>query len=237
MKQTIAIINESTVLQDSAILEAIPDLQVQISRDFAPRWGADATLVFVPKGQKPDLSHWWLTILDDSDQAGALGYHDLTDGGLPLAKVFAKSDVQDGLSWTVTISHELLEMLGDPYINECTQEGQVFYAKEACDACEQDSFGYMIDKTKVSDFVFPSWFCSSAPGPYDFTGCISAPLQLREGGYIGIFNPGQGWSQKTADLPPGADFNKIMYSSRPRLGSRRERRQHSQMDRIRSSVL
>ena len=55
--------------------------------------------------------------MDDSDQAGALGYHDLTSAGLPMGKVFARTDLQNNLSWTVTVSHELLEILGDPMIN------------------------------------------------------------------------------------------------------------------------
>jgi hypothetical protein len=37
--------------------------------------------------------------------------------GFPIGKVFAASDLKAGTSWTVTASHELLEMLGDPNIN------------------------------------------------------------------------------------------------------------------------
>jgi hypothetical protein len=42
-----------------------------------------------------------------------VGYHDLTNEGLPLGKVFAGSDMVNGYNWTVTASHELLEMLID----------------------------------------------------------------------------------------------------------------------------
>ena len=56
---------------------------------------------------------------DNPDQAGALGYHEITSQGTPLGKVFAKLDLQSGASWTVTLSHELLEMLADPWINWC----------------------------------------------------------------------------------------------------------------------
>ena len=55
--------------------------------------------------------------LDDSDQASALGYHDMTSEGLPLGKVFGTTNLKFGTNWTVTASHELLEMLGDPSIN------------------------------------------------------------------------------------------------------------------------
>ena len=88
-----------------------------MSRDFAPAWGVDADLTFVPKGSKPSASSRWLVVLDNSDQAGALGYHDITNAGLLIGKVLAGSDIQYAYNWTGTASHELLEMLGDPDIN------------------------------------------------------------------------------------------------------------------------
>src|SRR5258708_5261525 len=137
----IAVINASTVLTDAQVKAAVPALQTQVHRDFAPAWGVDADLSFVPKGESPDPGAWWLVILDTSDAAGALGYHDLTNEGLPLGKVFAKSDIDLGYAWTVTASHELLEMLGDPDINltafvEYTDKSGILYAYEVCDACE-----------------------------------------------------------------------------------------------------
>ncbi len=113
----VSVINASTVLTDDQVKVALPALQTQVRRDFAPAWGVDADLSFVPQGSKPVPGSWWLVILDNSDQAGALGYHDLTEEGLPLGKVFAGTDKHYGNEWTVTASHELLEMLGDPDVN------------------------------------------------------------------------------------------------------------------------
>jgi hypothetical protein len=112
----------------------------------------------VPKNTQPPSGSWWLVILDDSDQTGALGYHGRTSEGLPLGKIFAASDLKAGTSWRVTASHELLEMLADPHINlnafvqNDTTTG-IPHAYEVCDACEDDSFGYQIDNVLVSDFV------------------------------------------------------------------------------------
>ena len=39
--------------------------------------------------------------LDNSDQAGALAYHDLTNEGLPLSKVFVKTIQADNASVSV----------------------------------------------------------------------------------------------------------------------------------------
>src|SRR5216684_5689352 len=144
MSQRIDIINASTVLKDEQIELVIPALQEQVSWDFAPAWGRDAQLSFVPSGTPPSMvgGNWQLIVCDDSDQAGALGYHDLTKDGLPLGKVFAKTDLQYGEKWSTTASHEFLEMLGDPDINlTAFVEGSdgnsgVLYAYEVCDACE-----------------------------------------------------------------------------------------------------
>jgi hypothetical protein len=112
-----------------------------VSNDFRPLWGADAALTTVAAGTQPPAGSWWLVLLDDSDQANALGYHDLTNEGLPIGKVFVASDLKAGTSWTVTASHELLEMLGDPNINlsvfvQTTTTAGTLYAYEVCDACD-----------------------------------------------------------------------------------------------------
>src|SRR5271166_5102256 len=107
----ISIINASTVISDPDGAAATAALQTQVTRDFFPIWGTPATLTYVPKGHTAPTTTWHLSILDNSDQAGALGYHDITPQGLPLGKAFAKTDLRYGLSWTVTISHELFEML------------------------------------------------------------------------------------------------------------------------------
>jgi hypothetical protein len=224
----ISVINASTVLSDSEVQKVMPALQTQVHRDFAPAWGIDAELGFVPHGAHPPSGTWWLVVLDNSDQAGALGYHDLTRQGQPLGKVFAKSDMQYGLQWSVTASHELLEMLADPDINltafveKDAAHGRL-YAYEVCDAVEADNLGYKIDGVLVSDFVFPAWFESfrkKDSTQFDYCKLVKQPFQLLEGGYIGIYdvNAGGGWTQLTAEVSPQ------LYAMRPKVGTRRERR-------------
>jgi hypothetical protein len=48
------------------------------------------------------------------DVADALGYHDKNDGGIPYGFVFTELWRQLKESWTVTLSHEALELIGDP---------------------------------------------------------------------------------------------------------------------------
>src|SRR5262249_1031572 len=56
------------------------------------------------------LDYWPIVILDDIEEPGAAGYH--TDqNGQPFALVQADSN------WVLTVSHECLEMLADPFGN------------------------------------------------------------------------------------------------------------------------
>jgi len=220
----IAVINASTQCDDAEIESYVPALQQQVSDDFAPQWGVDAHLTFVPKNTKPPHDAWWLVVLDNSDQAGALGYHDLTPNGHPIGKVFAASDVAYGSSVSVTMSHELLEMLGDPGINMTVsgagdQGDALFYAYEACDACEDDKYGYKIGDVLVSDFVYPSWFGGVHATQFDHGSHIKEPFAILEGGYIGVWKPTSGWTQITGSAAHG-----LTHRSRPSVGSRRERR-------------
>jgi hypothetical protein len=205
----VSIINESTVLSDEQIQSIVPALQTQVSQHFAPPWGVDADLTFVGKGQAPQSGEWWLAILDDSDQAGALGYHETTSEGLPCGKVFARTDLDNHLSWSVTISHELLEMLADPDINlttfiQDTAKTGKLYSYEVCDPVEDDQFSYLIDGVQVSDFVLPCYFepqTSAGSGMYDYGGHLASPVPaLLTGGYLSQFDiaQGQGWTQVTA---------------------------------------
>jgi hypothetical protein len=221
----IAVINESTALTDAEVQSYLPAYQTQVSKHFGPIWGFSAPLQFFEKGDPGAAPHWQLVFLDNSDQAGALGYHDVTSNDLPLGKVFAATAKQYNNSVSVTGSHELLEMLGDPQINmtatvtDNTGAITALYAYEACDACEDDKYAYEIDGVLVSDFIYPSWFdVATTKTKLDYTGNVTKPLEILAGGYAAVWTPGNGWSQRT-----GAD-KAGRYEAIPNIGSRRERR-------------
>jgi hypothetical protein len=196
----VAITNASTCLSDAQVQSVIPSLQRQVTRDFNAYWNIDCSLTFLSK-KEPLTAGWWQIVLtDDPDQAGALGYHELASTGAPLGKVFAALDIDSGSSWTVTLSHELLEMLGDPWINWCAEspDGKLF-ALEVCDAVEADHLGYEIDGVTVSDFITPSWFEPTEADRVDFMKRISKRLELAPGGYISVLDPAKGWTQLSAE--------------------------------------
>ena len=230
----VSIINESKLVTAVEVQAAAAALQRQVSEHFAPAWGVDAALSFVAAGAKPLAGSWWLVILDDSDQAGALGYHDLTDEAMPLGKVFVKTAQDAGVKWTITASHELLELLADPAINltVCASENNnlVLYAYEICDPCQADEFGYAIDGVIVSDFLFPSWFETfhrAGVVPLDYCGRISTPFTLLPGGYANVLDTGHPAGAWTEKKGPAARIAGTRFAERPVVpGSRRERHQY-----------
>ena len=229
MGPTIAIQNRCTVLTDAQITPVVAALQIQLDRDWQAAWGTTATLVFVSSNQSIPAGAWPIYILDRSDAPGSLGYHDETTSGVPYGRIFAKDDITYGYNWTVTLSHELLEMMLDPYVNltvfnQNSNTTGLLYAYEACDAVEADNLGYQINGISVSDFVWPAWFdntiTNTAGHRYDQMNHLTAPFQLYSGGYIGVFQVtnGSGWSSINAENvigSPDAD-DMVMINNRDR---------------------
>lgn len=227
----VALQNFSTVLKDEEVAPVAAVLKTQINRDFSQHYGVQADVRYLSQTTVLPGNFWQLAIFDNSDQAGALGYHDLAPNGMPIGKVFAGTDKIYGLQWSVTASHELLEMLADPYINlvatNWVQKGTSTwwlrqYAYEVADPCEDERDGYLIDGVLVSDFVLPRWFNSRIVPPpgerFNFQGTMTKPLELRPGGYIAVQDvfPATGWVYLT-----GSEGG---FSHRAPVGSRRERR-------------
>lgn len=221
----IAFINESTAVSDAEVESYIAAYQIQLTRDFGPIWGMVADLKFVPKADIASVvDNWQMIFLDNSDQAGALGYHDVTAAGKPMGKVFAATDHQYGSSVSVTGSHELVEILGDATISMTVSEednnGNIIslLAFEAADPVESDIYGYEINGVLVSDFVYPSWFGGIEAKSFDHMGHCSAAGEILSGGYQAKWFPSSGWTQVY-----GASAAKTL-ASVPPIGSRRERR-------------
>jgi len=221
MPLQISVINESTVIEDADIQQMIPAFSAQWNNDLVAVWGVQtADFVFMAKGQTPPAGSWWLVFLDDSDQAGALAYHDLTNDGFPLSKVFVKTIKADNASVSVGATHEICEMAVDPWLNSAYQDPSgVFWAGEICDPVEDDQYGYLIGGIRVTDFVTPNWFAhQNAQNNIDFQNHATAPFQILDGGYAQKFDTNSGWVQVTGNRAMASRRAKAVY------GSRRERR-------------
>jgi hypothetical protein len=196
-------------LSDEAVQEGIRAVNRQIAEDFNPNWSMGAELRLEGAiGKDPDddklpelrgeaIIYLW----NEVDVEDALGYHEASAAGIPFGFVFTELVKQLKEPWTVTFSHEALELIGDPEANllvagphpeHPTQE--VFHWYEMCDAVQDET--YKIDGVAVSNFVLPLYFTQFAEvgGRNDFLGRLTKGKALQSfginpGGYIGFYNP------------------------------------------------
>ena len=230
---SIVVINESSRLVDGDIQAMLGAFDQQWNRDLKAVWGVDAaTFALVAKGEAPVAGTWWVVFLDNSDQAGALAYHDLTNDGLPISKVFVESILADKASISVGATHEICEMAVDPWLNSAYQDPRgVFWAGEVCDPVEDDTYGYRIGDVLVTDFVTPNWFGHQhAQSQIDLERHASSAFQVLSGGYAQQFQTGKGWVQVT-----GAKAQRSARGASAAEGSRRERRARQAREPLRCS--
>ena len=210
MSATISLLRETTLVTDVQVRAAARALQTQISRDFAPFWLHDATVVV---GKKAGA--WPIHLMDHSDVANSLGYHWTANGaadGSPIAFVGIGDDIHFHLDWHVTLSHEALEMLANPTCGAVfPYPGGMSCAAEVGDPVESDRLAYPIYGLKQSNFVTPAYFTGRGTR-YDFRRVLTAPLTLAPGGYISILENGT-WRQEFAQAVDG-DVSRMTMSHR-----------------------
>jgi hypothetical protein len=180
MTVTISVLNKSKTPLGVDIDQMIHASQVFLHKCFVPVWGYGATLVRKEKARK---GSWQIVLLDDADEADALGYHDLTQERQPISKVFVKTTIDDGQKVSVTFCHELCEMLIDPLCNlwALNEKDGKMYAYEMCDAVEDYEFD--VEGVAMSDFVHPGFFETTGHGKLDWLDKVSKPFQTTKGGY------------------------------------------------------
>jgi hypothetical protein len=174
-------------------------LNLQVTRDLPQFWPVTATVFYLPNPKKIPAGVWPVQLVKTlpPDEGG---FHS-DKHKQPYAKVIATTE---DTTWTIDASHEILEMLVDPYGNRMQSSvaieivggkiqdgtGQFGYLVEACDPCEDNSYAYTINGIAVSDFITPHFYDPMVtPGTrYSFTGAIKGPRQILPGGYISWVN-------------------------------------------------
>lgn len=176
----------------AALWAAAFDSQV---REFCGRWG----LTYIPVNyyssdvllkmtdaeiQKFAADSFLVTVQTTMDVPNALGFHD------DIAGVIFARCLWQGDDTSVTVSHEILELLGDETCDIYIEMGDGSeQAKEACDRCEGDVYVETgtIDTdsmpVNVSDYLLLSAFVPGSKGPWDRMGRLTSWNQIRPGGY------------------------------------------------------
>jgi hypothetical protein len=199
----IALVSESKHINPSDLAAVSAALQKQATRDLDQFWNIKATVDGFPRLEDVPTGYWPIIMMDDINVDGAAGVHEDKDGQ-PFALVTASAD-RNG--WSLTCSHEMIEMLVDPFGNRMVasdspkaDQGRVNILVEACDPSEAAEFAYTVNGVLVSDFYSPRFFDPvAAPGVrYSFTGAIEAPRQVLRGGYLSWADPSTDiWWQET----------------------------------------
>ena len=104
----ITVINESTVVEVDQDLSAVcRAIDFQVKEHFAPSW-----LIKRPPAVGTELKDGNSKVLLVDNHAALAAFHDVYDDFLTV--VFVKESIDAGVSWTVTLSHEILEAIIDP---------------------------------------------------------------------------------------------------------------------------
>ena len=200
----IGVHNQSKLVSDAQLKLWCAAVQTQISRDWAPIYGSDCSITVIPPGAPPQPV-FPAYIQDVSDQPGALGYHDVNANGTPFIRVFVKDTQDAGVPVSGVISHEVLEVMGDAYVDSVVLIDSgggngTLYAAESADPVEGDL--YTINGVQVSNFIRPWWFVQNPPkgASFDFRKKLTAPLTVTPGGYFSFLqiSPAKGlgaWQQ------------------------------------------
>jgi hypothetical protein len=185
-----ALVSEVEDVSESEVARASAALQKQLSRDFGPTWGVEATIDAFARLEDVPLAYWPILVQDDI-HVDAAGVH-LDKNGQPFALV------QHSNQWTLTASHEMLEMSADPFGNRLVSsasikedQGRVEYLVEIADPCEAAEFAYRTNGVLVSDFYTPRFFDPGVTegSRYSFGGHIKKPREVLRGGYLSWHDP------------------------------------------------
>ncbi len=203
----IVLVDQTHEIDPVLLHSAALALNSQVTQDLTQCWtgitasvSSAPTLAAVPHGG-------WPVFLVKSLPPGEGGFH-MDKRNQPYAKVIASPNDQ---SWTLDASHEIIEMLIDPYGNRMQTSqaieikgndvvdgaGTFNYLVEGCDPCEANNYGYDIAGIAVSDFITPNYYDASVTPStlYSFKGNIKRPRQMLPGGYISYIQPDGKWNQ------------------------------------------
>lgn len=213
---TISVINLTRCLSDRQVQTAVRAVNRQIAEDFALVWGATRHLRqhstdFDPEDEdslddEPVPGEGVVYLVEEATLSGALAHHDLNSRAMPVGFVF----VLDPHDWTVSLSHEVLELIMDPTVNMLVPgpdprdpRSTALHAYEVCDAVERTS--YEIDGVRVSNFVTPRYFTPNA-GPTtrnDFLGIGVPSFGVTQGSHIGFLDMAAGtWITMVGQFAP-----------------------------------
>ncbi|MBH1933728.1 hypothetical protein I5Q34_05365 [Streptomyces sp. AV19] len=182
-------LTQQHTITPSQLTRVAAALQKQATRDFGPLWGVNATVDAFETLDDVPVGYWPLIVVDDVPDAA--GFH-TDENGQPFSLI----EFSD--TWSLTASHEMLEMCADPWGKRLVpgksphpDQGLVEFLVEVADPSEAAECGYTVNGFLLSDFFTPRFYDPvTADGVrYSFGGHIKAPREILRGGYISWREP------------------------------------------------
>jgi hypothetical protein len=209
----VALVSLTSDVSSRSLMQVAAAVQKQVTRDFTPVWGLPATVdAFEDLRSVPSDYHHVIVFGDPDELRGQL---ELAIGEQPAARLIEEFEggrlegihlnaltrqplalVAASDTWSVTVSHEVLELVADPFGNRLLAaahpkepEQRVKYLLEVCDPCL--SAWYPVNGVPVSDFYTPRYFDPVRVDAlrYSFTGALQYPLHILDGGYLTWIDP------------------------------------------------
>lgn len=202
MLPVVAIVSQTPLITFDELKRVAAAIQIQISRDLFPHWNVDATVIAVETQEQAPVGAWKV-LIKPTITIDVYGYHTVDAAGIPITYMKYQPN------WTVTTSHEIVEMLVNPYGNkimsghefygntpDADPSNDVEYLVEIADPSQTSNNGYDIQGVRVSDFFLPAFYdlTYSEGKQYSITGAIKTPMTIADGGYISFKRFGE-WYQ------------------------------------------
>ena len=235
----ITIANVSSRITDADLRKVVDALAIQVEQHFTPEWKHGAKLII----ERPKLTGGLAPVHAATDAViyigdrhndpktglkSAKGYHDRTATGEAYGFVYLDVCELYHEPWSVTLSHEVLELLADPTAVMTVEDGRpsgragARYALEVCDPTQGDH--YEIDGIRVCNFVTRGFFGNpSASGRMNHMGLSQTPFTPRPKGYIQFTDAGgpqQIWGDDITDGQKAARASMGEYRRNARRGAR-----------------
>lgn len=189
---TIYVGSHSEEVTQQQLAGLVPTFQTMLDRDLAPAWQLGPMRLTTNPAEEKTAD--MVTYLEDfADCLGCLGYHDVV-GGRPTGYTFVEASIGWNEAWPLVFTHELQEMVVDPWINRGAYFKKRWWLVEVSDPVESGQYAYFINGVPISDFILPSWY--GGKKPFDFTHALTKPGQIARHGYASWWNPATNdWDQ------------------------------------------
>lgn len=191
----VKIVNRSKSVDRARLKVVVKAIDKQLRKHFFEAWKISSCCFL--EGSWFQKTFDAVIYLDDSPSIdGAGGYHDYDGKGIPKGYVFLQVSKELGEPYSVTLSHEVLELVLNQHCNyyaigknpdDRRQKAAIWL--EACDPVQDQC--YQIDTVMVSDFVFPFYFTPDQEKSGRNNWCSGYPVEsfgVTAGGYIGFYD-------------------------------------------------